>query len=977
MLCLSLDRARIVGFALCLGCHLLIGCGESPSIEQEPPAGQCAAEDQSLDSEDPAVQTESTLSGRWWLSRPGDSSAVPRLLEFQRDGNLTYLTKPEEETEPYEEVGSWYLLEDGRIEIGSDFFGSGMKSFRWTVESDQLMLDGKFTYVRESTAAGMALARAAKNSAPVVATQPSGTESKPAMTASRREAEDGEERAKRMTRQLVGHWRLEGDGKNVRLPPLLQFEADGTLRYPASEDAERPNELVAGSFEISPDDAALRLDCDWFIDASNSFGGGRFRPDGKALTPDGRYARFILNQKHTFVRVTPAEFAAIASAKPVVAASRYGGANSPAQPEIVEALHRLKAGDRLAIALTGDVAPGTSDQARYGRFGTPVGSGACLAFSATLDRGSDPAVKDGNGKEGIFGGEFGRMTTLLRTGTAIPDGPARGAHPLPDLTRFEVAAPTRNRWIDSLFTPRSDTKFLSVGNQGLVLASGSVTEANRGRESLLVSITPQVSSADDSFHVFAIGHDTVAVSASPGNRPIDTIRFVHGEGSSFGFLTSESPLTLVSSGNESPTYSFDVLPSLPGLASGETLAEIVDLQIDESWLALHGRVRGTGVTASNDDAIWCGNRGRLRLAVREGNVPPDFVTIAPKIVEPRLLAVDGSESGLTSISCRLRTGEETQPGGGTLLSATLEGTLVAHVWGSSSLHNRDVSVEHFVGSDWAQILVSTNNQTKRRGLIRISDRGSADQIIAAQRRTIAERTRLGNTPSASIRKALMSKAPRGPNPPPLTWRIGQIFVPAEERRLTRTGVSSEGIEEVMSVEHAYFAVGEGPFVRYHNPKEAKPIPATIGGNIPFVCLLDVSAPGLPVGTRLTSIEHFDNRWLIGELNGIPTARGVWEVETSGAGSTGENAPPLSALVLVGATGQTIEARPGDRRRIASIGFNPRRAVCNEPTGDFRQLPEVTVFTLAFDDGSEGIFVQRTAARQFVPVEQRPLGTGVR
>jgi hypothetical protein len=217
---------------------------------------------------------------------------------------------------------------------------------------------------------------------------------------------------------------------------------------------------------------------------------------------------------------------------------------------------------------------------------------------------------------------------------------------------------------------------------------------------------------------------------------------VHDEGNSFEFLTSESPLTLVSADNASPTYSFDVLPSLPGLASGETLAEIVDLQIDGSWLALHGRVRGTGVTASNDDAIWCGNRGKLRLAAREGDVPPDFVTISPKIVEPRLLVVDGSESGLTSISCQLRVGDEIQPGGGAFLSATLDGTLVAHVWGSSSLHNRDVTVEHFVGRDWAQIVVSTNNQTKRRGLIRVSDRGSAAQIIAAQRRTIAERTRL-------------------------------------------------------------------------------------------------------------------------------------------------------------------------------------------------------------------------------------------
>jgi len=891
--------------------------------------------------------------GRWRLVKPVPSTAVPLLLGFDDLEQLTYLTRPEEDTPPYEELGS-YTVDNDRLELVTDFFSSGSRTFRFTLTSDSLILDGIFEYIPEARM--VADTRRQPDSGPPKRVPD--PVSKPAVAKS--QPADPEARAEQMTKRLIGTYELQGANPRIRLPRFLQFDEEGALRYVATPDSQRPREMMTGEFEVSVDDGSLLLTCDWFEGGSRRFSGAGFRPDGKSLTSAGGYSRFTLDARYEYRRLTPAEFAA-------ARASEAGPEESPSQPEVLTAIKRLKAGERLALALTGDLVPGAPDQARYVRFGQPVGAAEHVVFPAVLDRGKVDR-RDEQGPEGLIGGEFGRLTVLLRTGTPVPDGPARGLLPEFQPTLLETPLPRRSRWIASLTTQDSDTHLLSVDKNGFVVTSGLVEETGRDTQPLLVSIAKQTRSTDPPFQIVAIARDSVTV-ANRKSRPIDALRFPEYNSAEqmVRFLTTTPAIEEVENSIGSETYRFNTVASLPGMRPGEEVVEILEWRRTGGNVAFRARLRGTDVTDATDEGLWCrnvsGQREPWRLVLREGATPPDFVTVSPRIVDPRILDV---ATDRILVHCRLRTAEETEPGGGALIVAWKDLDLVSHVWGSASTDNRNLTVEKFFRSEtgevWAHVRSHGARNANLDGLITICNLADYDSAAKARSRPIAERVAEGNQPPPHVQQMLKSTKPRGPNPPPIYWHLGLEQVPAEARRLTRGHIGKVASHAV--------------FVQFLNPKDANSRLAPKLIETDCFCRIGDPAPGRPQGTALTAILDFDGRWLMGRIGSTQDDVACWEVEKVVRSNSSGTVSTTSALVLVASVGQTIEVRPGDRRRIRRVDLDPRHGVCPNH-GGILELPELIVFRLEFEDGTEGIFVQRTSTGEFIPPEKRPAGAGAR
>lgn len=61
----------------------------------------------------------------------------------------------------------------------------------------------------------------------------------------------------------------------------------------------------------------------------------------------------------------------------------------------------------------------------------------------------------------------------------------------------------------------------------------------------------------------------------------------------------------------------------PGLASGITLGELFEIDVDdEARVFVNARLRGTGVTTENDEALFADHTGALTLLLREGDEAP-------------------------------------------------------------------------------------------------------------------------------------------------------------------------------------------------------------------------------------------------------------------------------------------------------------------------------------------------------------------
>jgi hypothetical protein len=771
-----------------------------------------------------------------------------------------------------------------------------------------------------------------------------------------------EDRAAKLANRLVGIYELQGANPKLRLPQFLQFEVEGGLRYPASPDAERPNELISGAFDISPDDSSLLLDCDWFDGGSRRFSGNGFRPDGNSLTADGRFTKFMLEGKYEYRRITSEQFAAARAAKPTLPATGIDTKSVPTQPDVVAALKRLKPGERYAIALTGDVAPGATDRAKFARFGTPVVSKEQLVFRAAFDRG-DATKGDGNGLEGIVGGEFGSLSTLLRTGAVVPDGPPRGARPEPKQNQLEEPQAKRSRWIAALMDHEPDPQLLHIDRDGLVIATGIVEEAGHGRQPMILSIPPRTRPGDDRWNVVAIAQEVVPTSAKL-TKSLTNIRFPYQLDETIGFFTTVEPLVHVQNDGSSETYRFTTLPALGGLADGEAIAEIVDLNRTSGAMILRARLKGPKVTPANDEAIWLGQplrgQGAWNLILREGTVLPDFAAFSPRVVDPRIVRM---ESDRTLLSCRLRRDGEQEPGGGALIAAWFDASVfVSHVWGTASLDNRELRVEQFFSAPSGElcVLAQGTGPQKFQRLMTVWDFASFDDATKAKENPIEKRVAEGNQPPPHIQQLMKSTKPRGPNPPPIYWQPALFQVPAEERRLSR-GSSGGGILSHLR------------FVRFLDPKDATSRQAPKLKETDVLASLGDPAPGLPKGSKLTYIRHYDGQILIAEIGPGENKLACWEVEKQVRNTAAGNESSLSPKVLLAAVGQTIEIRPGDRRRIARLDFDPAHGITPARSGNL-ELPEMALLTIGFEDGSEGVVAVRTSKGQFIPPTQRPVGT---
>ncbi|MFO0818341.1 MAG: hypothetical protein U1A77_10395 [Pirellulales bacterium] len=193
-----------------------------------------------------------SLQGRWRLAPEATNKAAPQMLQFGREGRLTYLGRASLEEPATEEEGSFSFLEDGRIEIDAEYFNGGSQTFRIRVEGDRFTLNDKYTYLRDNSTTPRSEPIASAPSDSLKVTTPPPVNAGPSKT-----TENSTVSACEGVRYLIlGQWTNIGRQQRGPQANFLCFFPDGTFLSGPQQNGE---DRVVGRYELT-ESGLLSLD---------------------------------------------------------------------------------------------------------------------------------------------------------------------------------------------------------------------------------------------------------------------------------------------------------------------------------------------------------------------------------------------------------------------------------------------------------------------------------------------------------------------------------------------------------------------------------------------------------------------------------------------------------------------------------------------------------------------------------------------